>query len=73
MGRKLFRFIMSPIVGYCFGRAIFEFTKNSQWGLLFLTVMIFVLGASILVCVWDLINYRTAKPSVASSKEETDK
>ena len=58
MGKKIFRFIMGFNVGFCFVQAIVSFSLNAQWGLVFLTVMILALGLAILICVWDLIDYR---------------
>lgn len=58
MGKKLFRFLMAPIVGFATTQAIIEFYKTEQWGLIYLTIVIFAFGLAILFCVWDLIDYK---------------
>jgi undecaprenyl pyrophosphate phosphatase UppP len=57
-GSKVFRFIMALVVGFSVANALKDFVENKQWGFFWLTIMILALGFAIMVCVWDLIDFK---------------
>ncbi len=52
---KVFRDLLFLLVGYSFGGALKNFGLSDEWGLFYLTLMLFFLLLVLVINTWDLL------------------